>query len=245
MSGHSKWANIKRQKQANDLIRGNIFSKLSRAVTLAVIDGGGISDPEHNVKLRLAIEKARQLNMPKDNIQRAIEKGAGPDRVQLKEIIYEAFGPSGAALIILVTTDNVNRTLSEIRSILERHEGKLGNHGSVSYLFQKCAVIIFKKSDVEEGKVLSFSEEINAFDIDEDDTHFSVYLPYENLGRIKDHIHELKYEIAEIDFKPATSLPISDEAKAKKIVSLVNALEADQDVQKVFTNADIPAHLLG
>lgn len=244
MSGHSKWANIKRQKQANDLVRGNLFSKLSRIITLAVIEGGGIVDPEHNVKLKLAIEKAHQLNMPKDNIKKAIEKAVGPDHTSIKEMVCEAFGPNGAALVILVTTDNVNRTLSEIRLILERHEGKLGNQGSVLYLFRKCAVVIFKKSEVEEGKVLSFSEEINAFDIDEDETHFSVYIPYENLGRIKDHIHDLKYETAEVDFKPATSLPISDEKKAKKIVSLVNVLEEDQDVQKVFTNADIPTHLL-
>lgn len=244
MSGHSKWANIKRQKQANDLVRGNLFSKLSRAITLAVIEGGGVSDPEHNVRLRLAVEKAHELNMPKENIQRAMEKGTGSERTQLKEVVYEAFGPAGSVFIILATADNLNRTLSEIRSILERHEGKLGHKGSVLYLFKKCAVVIFKKSEIEEGKVLSFSEEMNAFDIDEDETHFSVYIPYENLGRIKDHIHDLKYETAEVDFKPITPLPIPNEGNAKKIVSLVNALEQDSDVQKVFTNADIPAHLL-
>lgn len=244
MSGHSKWANIKRQKQANDLVKGNLFSKLSRVITIAVIEGGGISDPEHNVRLRLAVEKARQLNMPKENISRAIGKGTGPERAQLKEVIYEAFGPNRTALVILVTTDNINRTLSEIRSILERHEGKLGSQGSVLYLFKKCAAVIFKKSEIEEGKALSFSEEMNAFDIDEDETHFSVYIPYENLGRIKDHIHGLKYETAEVDFKPIASLPISNERDAKKIVSLVNALEQDSDIQKVFINADIPPHLI-
>lgn len=244
MSGHSKWANIKRQKQANDLVKGNLFAKLSRLITLAVIEGGGIGDPEHNVKLRLAIDKARLLNMPKENIERAIEKASGPNHMQLKEEIYEAFGPSGVAIVILVTTDSINRTLAEIRLILERHEGKLGNQGSVLYLFKRCAVVIFKRSETEEEKVFSFSEEINAFDIDEDETHFSVYIPYENLGRIKDHLHELKYDVAEIDFKPITSLPISDETTAKKIVSLVNVLEEDSDVQKVFTNADIPSYLI-
>lgn len=244
MSGHSKWANIKRQKQANDLVRGNLFSKLSRLITLAVAEGGGTTDPEHNVKLRLAVEKAHHLNMPKENIARAIEKGAGPDRGQLKEIIYEAFGPSGAAIMILVTTDNLNRTLSEIRSILERHHGKLGNQGSVSYLFNKCAVVIFKKSEVDEAKLFAFAEEIHATDIDEDDTHFSVYIPFENLGRIKDHIHDLKYETAEIDFKPLTQISITKEEDSKKIVSLVNALEEHNDIQKVFTNADIQEHFL-
>ncbi len=110
MSGHSRWVNIKRQKQANDLVRASLFSKLSRLITLTVIDGGGVTDPAHNVRLRLAIEKARHLNMPKDNIARAIEKGSGPDRGLLKEVVYEAFGASGSAMIILVTTDNINRT---------------------------------------------------------------------------------------------------------------------------------------
>ncbi len=244
MSGHSKWANIKRQKQANDLVRGNLFSKLSRAITLAVIEGGGISDPEHNVKLRLAVEKARQLNMPKDNMARAIEKGTGPDKVQLKESVYEAYGPAGAAFIILVTTDNINRTLSEIRSILERHEGKLANQGSVAYLFRKCAVVVFNKSKSKEEDIFGFAEEINAFDIDEDETHFSVYIPFENLGHIKDHLHNLIYEMAEIDFKPLTPFPIAKEEDSKRIVSLVEALEQHDDVQKVFTNADIPYHFL-
>lgn len=244
MSGHSKWANIKRQKQANDLVRGNLFSKLSRMITLAVIEGGGIIDPENNIKLKLAIEKAHQLNMPKENIKRAIDKAAGSDSALLKEMVYEAFGPHGAALAILLTTDNVNRTLSEIRTILERHEGKLGNKGSVLYLFKKCAVVVFKKSEVIEEKVLSFSDEIQAFDIDEDETHFSVYIPYENLGRIKDHIHDLKYESSEVDFKPIIPLPVEKEDVARKIVLLVNALEEQADIQKVFTNADIPIHLL-
>lgn len=244
MSGHSKWANIKRQKQANDLVRGNLFAKLSRMITLSVIDGGGITDPENNVKLRLMIEKARHLNMPKENIERAIEKGIGPINNQLKEVVYEAFGPSGCAMVILVTCDNINRSLSELRTILERHEGKLGHQGSVLYLFKKCAVVIFNKSIIDEKKLFSFSEEINAFDIDEDETHFSVYIPYENLGRIKDHIHDLKYETAEIDYKPTTVVPITDNEAAKKIVTLVNSLEEHSDVQKVFTNADIPTHLI-
>lgn len=244
MSGHSKWANIKRQKQANDLVRGNLFSKLSRMITLAVIEGGRIIDPENNIKLKLAIEKAHRLNMPKENIKRAIDKAAGSDSTLLKEMVYEAFGPHGAAITILVTTDNANRALSEIRTILEHHEGKLGNKGSVLYLFKKCAVVVFKKSEVDEEKVLSFSVEIQAFDIDEDETHFSVYIPYENLGRIKDHIHDLKYESSEVDFKPIMPLPVEKEDEAKKIVSLVNVLEEQADVQKVFTNADIPINLL-
>ncbi len=244
MSGHSKWANIKRQKQANDLVRGNVFSKLSRMITLAVLEGGGITDVEHNIKLRLAVEKAHQSNMPKENIKRAIEKGTGPDRSQLKEITYEAFGPASVGLIILATTDNQNRTLTEMRNILERHEGKMASQGSVSYLFRRCGVVVFDRKKVDEEKVFGFSEELQAFDIDEDETHFSVYISFENLGRIKNHLNGLIYETAEIDYKPISLIPIADEQTSKKIITLVNMLEVDDEIQKVFTNADIPEHYL-
>ena len=117
MSGHSKWANIKRKKQANDLVKGNVFAKMSHLITLAVLEGWGIVEPENNVKLRLAVEKAKSVNMPKENIKRAIEKGSGPNKTLLKEVIYEGFGPYGVFLLILATTDNSNRTSSEIRNI--------------------------------------------------------------------------------------------------------------------------------
>lgn len=144
MSGHSKWSKIKREKQAKDKQKGNIFSKLSRLITLAVIEGGGITDPENNIKLRLAIEKAKNLNLPKENIERAIEKGTGPESQELKEVVYEAFGPEGVSLIILATTDNMNRTLSEIRNVLELHGGKLGTQGSVLHLFKKSGLSTFE-----------------------------------------------------------------------------------------------------
>lgn len=244
MSGHSKWANIKRQKQANDLVRGNIFSKLSRAITLTVLEGGGMSDPELNFKLRLAMEKAHQSNMPKDNIQRAIEKGSGPDKLQLKEVVYEAFGPSGVAMVILVTTDNQNRTLSEIRNILERHQAKMSHQGSVLYLFHKCGMVVFNKNNAKEEAVFAFSESMNAMDIDEDETHYTVYIPFENIGKIKEHTQGMVYETAEIDYKPINFITIADESTNKKIVSLVNALEEHADIHKVFINADIPERLL-
>lgn len=137
MSGHSKWSKIKREKEVKDKQKANIFSKLSRLISLAVIAGGGITNPENNVKLRLAIEKAKSLNLPKDNIDRAIEKGLGPDSQKLKEVIFEAFAPGGVVLVIMVATDNMHRTLSEIRNVVESYSGKLGNQGSVMYLFKK------------------------------------------------------------------------------------------------------------
>ncbi len=236
MSGHSKWANIKRQKQATDLVRGNVFSKLSRAITLAVLEGGGMTDPEHNVKLRLAIEKAKQANMPKDNVNRAIEKGVGPDKATLKEVVYEAFAHSGIALIILATSDNVNRTLSEIRNTLEQYGAKIASGGSITYLFRKCALIIFRKIDVDEEQVLSFAQKINAFDIDTDETHYDIYFPFENLGKLKEYIGDLRYETAEIDYKPTSTVALPAEADIKKVTVLIDALESLDDVHKVYAN---------
>jgi len=242
MSGHSKWANIKRKKEANDKVKGNVFGKMSRMITLSVIEGGGLTDPEHNVKLRLAIEKARQANMPKENIKRAIDKGTGPDRSLLKEIVYEGFASDGVALMMLTTTDNPNRTLTEIRNIMDRNGGKLGVSGSVSYLFKKCALIIFAKDQVAEEKVFEISDSLKAFDIDSDTTHFYVYFPFENLGHIRDLLTDIKYETAELDFKPQTLITISDKNKLDKIENLINSLEALDDVQKVFANLEyVPA----
>ncbi len=144
MSGHSKWSKIKREKQTKDKQKGNVFSKLSRLITLAVIEGGGLTDRENNLKLRLAIEKAKKFNLPKENIERAIEKGTRPESQQLKAVTYEAFGPGGISLIILVTTDNMNRMLSEIKNVLESHGGKLGAQGSVMYLFKKSGLSTFE-----------------------------------------------------------------------------------------------------
>jgi YebC/PmpR family DNA-binding regulatory protein len=244
MSGHSKWANIKRQKQAADVKRGQVFSKLSRLITLAVIQGGGITDPEYNVKLRLAIEKAKQANMPKENIKRAIERGVGPEKDQLKELMYEAFGPENTALLILTTTDNPNRTRSQIRETLDKNGGKLVDSGAVNYLFTRCGLVIFSKNKVTEEKVFDFASKVNAFDIDEDKDNFYVYLPFENLGKIKDFLEGLIYETAEVDFKPNSVIQITDSEKAKQILNLVELLESLDDVQKVFGNFDISESLI-
>lgn len=235
MSGHSKWANIKRKKEINDKAKGNAFGKMSRLISMAVSEGGGITEPENNVRLRLAIEKAHMVNMPKENIKRAIEKASGPEQSSIKEEIYEAMGPYGVYFIILTATDNSNRTLTEIKSILERHQGKLIGSGSISYLFKRCGLIIFNKTDVDQNKILQITEQLKAFDIDEDDQEFFVYFPFENLGHIKELLKDVKYVSAEIDFKPQ-SLVSLDESKIKNITVLVELLEALDDVQKVFTN---------
>ncbi len=236
MSGHSKWANIKRKKQANDLVKGNVFAKMSHLITLAVLEGGGIIEPENNVKLRLAIEKAKYANMPKENVKRAIEKGSGPNKILLKEIIYEGFGPYGVFLLILATTDNSNRTSSEIRNILEKHSGKLGNPGSVSYLFKKCSFVSFIKTEVNEETVFKIGEQLQAFDIDEDNSHFFVFFPFNNFGLLKTHLNNIKYDLAEVDYLPTMPMAIDSPDKEKKILDIVEALESLDDIQRVYTN---------
>jgi len=240
MSGHSKWANIKRKKEAEDKKKGKIFSKLSRMITLAVITNGGITDPQKNVKLRLAIEKAKQANMPKDNINRAIEKATKPDNSSLKEIIYEAFGPEGVALIIEGSSDNPNRTLSEVRNILSNFNAKLATPGAVSYLFKRCGLVIIKKDKISEEKILELAEKISSFDINQDDRDFYLYFPFENLGRVKEVFGDIIPDVVEIDYKPQTLIKITDQQKAKTLIDLIEALENLDDVQKVYFNSEIP-----
>ncbi|MDO8609529.1 MAG: YebC/PmpR family DNA-binding transcriptional regulator [bacterium] len=240
MSGHSKWANIKRQKQANDFVRGNIFAKLSKAITLAVLENGGVVDPAYNFRLRLEIEKAKESNMPKENIKRAIEKGIGPNKMQIKEVFFEAYAPAGVALIIHALTDNINRTTAEIRNVLEKYHGKLGTQGSVTYMFQRCGLVVFNKKDTTEENIMMIADAVHFIDLDQDETHYFLYVPFEHLGKIKDEVQTTKYESAELDFKPQTIVPVLNEENSKKLINLISSLEGLDEVHKVFGNFDIP-----
>lgn len=235
MSGHSKWSQIKRKKGAKDVQKGKIFSKLTRLITVSVLEGGGVADPQLNVRLRMAIEKAKEENMPKENIKRAIEKAQGEEKEQIREMMYEGFGPKRTVFLIQATTDNSNRTHSEIKAVLERQGGKIGDRGSVMYQFKKCASIIFDKKETPEEKVFSFAEGVQAFDIEEDETSCTVYFPFENVGRAPS---------GEVDYKPLTLVKIENAADAKKITTIMESLEALDDVQKVFSNFDIPEKFL-
>lgn len=235
MSGHSKWANIKRKKGANDKVKANVFAKMSHLITIAVTEGGGLTDPENNVKLRLAVDKAKSVNMPKENIKRAIDRGVGPNKLMLKEVIYEGFGPYGVFLLILSTTDNSNRTSSEIRNFLEKYSGKLGVQGSVAYMFKKCAFVSFQKSEVNEEVIFKIGEELQAFDINEDESHFFVFFPFNNFGLLKTHLNNTKYDLAEIDYLPTSPITLDPE-KEKKVLEIIEALESLDDVQRVYSN---------
>ncbi|QQG44139.1 MAG: YebC/PmpR family DNA-binding transcriptional regulator [Candidatus Roizmanbacteria bacterium] len=236
MSGHSKWSKIKRQKQAKDVEKGAIFSKLSRLITLAVTEGGGIPDPDLNVRLRLAVEKAKQYNMPKDNITRAIEKGSGPDKISLKEVRYEAFAPHGVVMLIFAATDNQNRAITEVRNTLERHGGKLGNQGSVAYLFEKRGVLHFDKNQNSQDNILKFAEKIQAIDIDEDENTTTVYFPYENIGKVGNFLDNFKGDAPEVEFIASSSVSLNKEDQ-NKTIALIEAIEQIDDVQNVYTNA--------
>ena len=239
MSGHSKWANIKRKKEAEDKKRGQLFSKLSRMITLAVLAGGGMTDPEKNVKLRLAVEKAKEANMPKENILRAIERAKKPEGNTLKEVIYEAFGPEGVGLIIEGSSDNPNRTLTEVKNVLARFGGKLATPGAVSHLFKRCGLIILRKDKVDEEKIFEWGERLSAFDIDQDKEVFYLYFPFENLGKVREVFDSIKPDAVEIDYKPNSLMKIDDKEKVKIILDLTEALESLDDIQKVYFNCDI------
>lgn len=236
MAGHSKWANIKRRKEAQDKIRGNLFSKLSRIITLAVVEGGGVVDPEFNVRLRLAIEKAKNANMPKEKIEKAIERGVGPAKEQIKEVFYEAFALGNVSLIIWATTDNPNRTLTEIRTIIEKYGGKLASQGAVNYLFEKCGVVVVKKDNLNEDEALKLADRLSAFDIETENDIYIFYIPFEILGKTKEIASEINFEEVDLFFKPKSETFL-DEEQRKKIESLITDLESLDDVHKVFSNA--------
>jgi len=238
MSGHSKWANIKRKKEANDKVKGTVFAKLSRIITLSVIQGGGIGDPANNFRLRLAMDKARSANMPKDNIERAIEKGMGPGAANLKEVVYEAFLPHGVACMIECTTDNSTRTHNEIKSALEKKGGKMGSQGSVSYLFQKCGVMEFDATTQKEDAVFAFAESVQAYDIDEGEGKITVYFPFERFGSARGALGALTPSLSEVEYRPLTKVSVASGEQAQLIIRLVEELEDLDDVQHVFINLE-------
>jgi len=239
MSGHSKWANIKNKKAANDKVKGTIFAKISRIITLSVVEGGGITNPDANFKLRLAIDKAHAANMPKDNIQRAIEKGHGPESSLLKEVVYEAFGPHGVAYMIQCATDNPTRTHNEVKGVIEKRGGKIGSQGSVGYLFQKCAVMQFDLINSGEDIVFSFGEAIHAYDIDEGEGTITVYFPFDQFGKAKTALGDsLHPKLFDVEYRPLSPIQVSSEDEARHILELAEAIEELADVHNVFSNLE-------
>lgn len=242
MSGHSKWSTIKRQKGTADQKRGQIFTKIGNAITVAVREGGG-GDPTANFKLRLAIDKARAANMPKGNIQRAIERGLGHSgETQLEEAVYEGYGPGGVAVIVEVATDNRQRTTAEIRSFFEKSGGIFGSAGAVGYLFQQKGFIEIKASGQEKSleEIELTAIDAGAEEVEDDDEVISVYTKPEDLNKVKVKLEEKGIVIAntEMVMRPITPAKVENEEAGEKAAIFLEKLEEIDEVQKVYTNAD-------
>jgi len=244
MSGHSKWASIRHKKGAVDAKRGKIFSRLIKEITVAARLGGG--DPEGNPRLRVAIQAAKAQNMPKDNIARAIKKGSGElAGTSYEEYNYEAYGPGGVALMMNCLTDNKNRTIADIKHIFERHGGNLGEPGCVSWIFEKRGLVVFEKNSVEEEKLLDLALEAGAEDIKESETQFEVLTDPADFESIKKAFDDegLSYSLAEISMIPQNTVKLEG-GDAERVLSLLEALEENDDISHVYANFDIPDEVM-
>jgi len=244
MSGHSKWAQIKRQKGVADARRGQLFTKLGREITVAARQGGG--DPETNFRLRLAIQRARDHNMPLDNIERAIKRGlGGTDSAALTEVTYEGYGPGGTAILLEVLTDNRNRTVQEIRNIFSRGGGNLGEAGCVAWLFEAKGVISIKVDATEAEEWALHAIDAGAEDVKLEDSSLEIHTRPQDLEAVRRALEEKKLPItsAELSMVPKTTLSL-DEKAALQTLRLLDRLEELDEVQRVFSNADFPDAVL-
>lgn len=239
MSGHSKWSTIKRQKGAADAKRGQVFTKLSFAITMAVKQGGGVTDPDSNFKLRLAVDKARAANMPKESIDRAIARASGKLAGEVEELMYEGFAPGGVALIVETVTDNKQRTFSEVKNIVEKNGGTLGSLGTVSYLFKKCGEIVVLKGERSSDDLLSLGLDAGVDDMEEEGEAIFFYTNPSALQETKNSLEKngLKIESAELVFKPTTYIACDSDVSSK-VTTIIEKLEELDDVQKVSTNLE-------
>lgn len=243
MSGHSKWATIKHKKAKTDAARGKVFTKIIKEMTTAAKIGGG--DPTGNPRLRLAIDKAKEANMPNDNIKRAIEKGVGGGGAAMEELMYEGYGPGGFAIMIEVMTDNRNRTAGEVRSIFEKGGGNMGATGCVSYLFKKQGSLVFEKGKIDEESLTMTAIDAGAEDILSEENTVEVVTTPENFERVRDALKNKNFipASAEVTMTPSTTVKLTGEA-AQKAVKLFQVLEDHDDVQNVYANFDVPDEIL-
>ncbi len=245
MAGHSHWAQIKHKKAKIDAQRGKLFSRLIREITVAARLGGG--NPEFNPRLRTAIEQAKKANMPLDTIERAIKKGTGElEGETFEEVIYEGYAPEGVAVMVITTTDNRNRTTSEIRHAFTKHGGSLGTSGCVSYLFDKKGYIEVPAEGISEEEIFEKGIEAGAEDIQTGSEIHIIYTTPEELYTVKENLENMgvPVEKAQISWIPNTSVSVEDVDKAKKILKLIDALEELDDVQQVIANFEVPDRVL-
>ncbi|SDH56847.1 DNA-binding regulatory protein, YebC/PmpR family [Alteribacillus persepolensis] len=239
MAGHSKWHNIKRRKESQDAKRAKIFTKLSKEIFAAVREGG--TDPQTNLRLRMALTKARAENIPNDNIERTIKKAAGDTGgVQYEEITYEGYGPGGAAVFVQALTDNKNRSAADIRHAFTKHGGNLGEDGCVSFLFDKKGqLLISKTSDIDEEELMLAAIEAGADECEAEDDYFYILTAPEEFEHVKKALeNDYHFSKAEVTMIPQTNAELTDE-HAEKMLKLIDALEDNDDVQSVYHNFKI------
>ena len=245
MSGHSKWSTIKRKKGAADAKRGALFGKLSRAITVAAREGGG--DPEMNAALGLAIQRAKDANMPNDNIDRSIAKGTGSDAdgEAYERVTYEGYAPGGVAVLVDVLTDNRNRTASDVRYLFSKNGGKLGTNGSVSYLFDRRGVIMVTAQSAGEDELMEAALDAGAEDVALDGEHFRVTSDPSDFMTVRQGLEDagVEYESAEVSMEPQNTIDL-DVSTAKQTLRLIEALEENDDVQEVYSNFDISEEVM-
>ncbi|RCW43775.1 MULTISPECIES: YebC/PmpR family DNA-binding transcriptional regulator [unclassified Halanaerobium] len=246
MAGHSKWANIKHKKKKEDKRRGKLFSKLSKKIAVAAREGGG--DPEMNSDLRMAIQKAKDNNMPNENIERAIKRGTGNlEGMNYESFVYEGYGPGGVALYLDIMTDNRNRTASEVRHILDKNGGNLGSNGCVAWMFQRKGelVIDLKSYDVEEDDLLLEALEAGAEDLEYGEERAIIYTAPSNYESARKALEEAGYEFESADLVMIPDNEVElDKAEAKKMLRLMDQLEDHDDIQEVYSNFDIPDDIM-
>jgi YebC/PmpR family DNA-binding regulatory protein len=244
MAGHSKWASIKHKKAATDAKRGKLFTKLARAITVAAREGGG--DPAGNHTLAAAIEKAKSYSMPKDNIQRAIDRGTGEgDAGEIQRVVYEGYGPGGAAVLVDALTDNRNRTGAEVRNIFDKQGGSLGEPGSVAWQFEKKGVVLVDSDRYGEDDLMA-AIDAGADDVAADDDTLKVTSDPASLAAVREALEGsgVEVESAELAMEPKAVVEVTEPAEARRLVRLIDALDEHDDVDEVHANFDIPAELL-
>ena len=245
MAGHSKWANIKHRKAAQDAKKGREFQKHVRAIMVAAREGGG--DPSMNIRLKAAIERAKAVNLPADSIEKAIKKGTGDiEGARYEEVFYEGYGNGGVAVLVETLTDNKNRTASEIRHLFSKNGGSLGEAGCVSWIFERKGIIFVKGEELDEDELLSVCLESGAEDLIREEGGFTVTADPSLLSEVREKLESLGYSVerAELDMIPKTQVTIGSREEAEKILKFVDALEDHDDVQNVYANFDIPDEIL-
>jgi YebC/PmpR family DNA-binding regulatory protein len=244
MSGHSKWSTIKRQKGANDAKRGALFTKLGKEISIAAREGGG--DADANYRLRLAVDKAREANMPADNIKRAVDRATGGDKaIEYEEITYEGYGPGGAAILVETATDNKNRTAAEVRSIFTKAGGQLAGQGSVAWQFESRGVILVEREGVDPDEVALLAIDAGAVDVDTESDPLEIATVPTDLLSVRTSLEEagVKVDSAEIAMQAKTPIEVEVD-KARQNLKLMEHLEDSEDVQRVTANFDLPDEIL-